>query len=86
MGLSSRHRWDARAVEFFRVMKLDGEAVAATYRDRFKCNEMEVAIQRLMQRVVKYNAENPLSTPKAAAIQPAIPGEVPNATPTGSTN
>ena len=59
MGLASRHRWDERAVEYFRVMKLDGEAKAEAYRSTFnKTNEFDKALERVMARVVKYSKEN----------------------------
>jgi hypothetical protein len=66
MGHAARHRWDMRAVEFFRVMKLDGELKAAEYRRTFnKANEFEKALERVMASVVKYNKENPPHDPIA---------------------
>jgi len=58
MGLHSRHKWDARAVEFFRIAKLDGTEKAEAYRATFQNSpEMDKALQRTMDRVVRAQKE-----------------------------
>lgn len=59
MGLASRRKWDARAVEYFRVAKLDGEAEALKYRELFHhSTEFDKAVNRLMARVAHYKENN----------------------------
>lgn len=59
MGLASRGRWDNKAVEYFRIMKLDGEPAAAAYRNEFRnAPEFDRAVNRLMARVVRYRETN----------------------------
>lgn len=73
MGWASRHRWDMRAIEFFRLFKLEGEESALRYRAQWiDTNQFEKALGRVMQRA-NYVKEQNDRTPHGPVTNGGLP-------------